>query len=167
MKTKMLVSLLLCLGLMAGCSKKESTGPSAEAAGSTATVQNGVKTFALTAGDNMKYNLTRLEVSPGEQVKVTLENVGTLPITAMGHNWILLKQGTDAQAFVTAAQSDQASGYFPDNLKDEVIAHIPLQGPKDTGSVTFTAPTTPGEYVFLCSFPAHYISGMHGVLVVK
>lgn len=166
MKTKMLVSLLLCLGLMAGCSKKTSTESSAAPA-DAATVQNGVKTFALTAGDTMKYSLTRLEVSPGEQVKVTLENVGTLPITAMGHNWILLKAGTDAQAFVTTAQADKASGYFPDNLQGDVIAHIPLQGPKDTGSVTFTAPTTPGEYVYLCTFPAHYISGMHGVLVVK
>ena len=36
-----------------------------------------------------------------------------------------------------------------------------------TVEVTFDAPTEPGEYVYLCSFPGHYAAGMKGLLVVK
>jgi uncharacterized cupredoxin-like copper-binding protein len=42
-----------------------------------------------------------------------------------------------------------------------------MLGPGQMGDVIFTTPTKPGEYPFLCSFPAHYQSGMKGVLVVK
>lgn len=169
MKTKLLVSLLLCLGLAAGCAKKTESSASSDtsSASSGATVQNGVKEVALSAGDNMKYDVTRIEVSPGQEVKVTLTNVGTLPKNAMGHNWILLKAGSDAHAFDTAGLSAQANGYFPTSLADEVIAHIPLLGPKESGSVTFKAPEAPGEYTYLCTFPGHFATGMHGVLVVK
>jgi uncharacterized cupredoxin-like copper-binding protein len=44
---------------------------------------------------------------------------------------------------------------------------VPVLGPGQTGDVTFNAPTAPGSYVFLCSFPAHCAAGMRGVLVVK
>lgn len=52
-------------------------------------------------------------------------------------------------------------------MKDKVLAFVALLGPNETGEVTFTAPTKPGEYPFLCSFPAHCLIGMKGVLVVK
>ncbi|MCC5023285.1 MAG: hypothetical protein J6386_11065 [Candidatus Synoicihabitans palmerolidicus] len=32
--------------------------------------------------------------------------------------------------------------------------------------MTFTVPSEPGDYVFLCSFPAHFMAGMKGVIVV-
>ncbi|MBI5766279.1 MAG: hypothetical protein HZA93_00675 [Verrucomicrobia bacterium] len=52
-------------------------------------------------------------------------------------------------------------------MKDKVLATIGLLGPNETGEASFTAPTEPGEYPFLCSFPAHCQIGMKGVLVVK
>ena len=33
--------------------------------------------------------------------------------------------------------------------------------------ITFTVPSEPGEYPYVCSFPAHYVAGMRGVLVVQ
>jgi uncharacterized cupredoxin-like copper-binding protein len=48
-----------------------------------------------------------------------------------------------------------------------VIAKIDVLGPRKSGEIEFTAPTAPGDYPFLCTFPAHYISGMKGVLTVK
>ena len=56
--------------------------------------------------------------------------------------------------------------YIPDALKDQIIAHIELLGPRKSGEVTFTVPAV-GEYPFLCSFPAHFATGMKGTLVVK
>ena len=115
----------------------------------------------------MKFNLTSIEAKPGEQLTVILTNIGTQPKEVMGHNWILLKSGVDAEAFDKAAAQATASEYFPAALADQVITHIPLLGPRKSGQVTFTVPTAPGEYPFLCSFPAHFQTGMKGVLVVK
>ena len=52
-------------------------------------------------------------------------------------------------------------------MKDKVLAVIGMLGPNETGEVLFTAPAEPGEYPFLCCFPAHCQIGMKGVLVVK
>ncbi len=161
MKKAYLVLLALSVALFSGCAKKSSTAAAAPAP------QNGPKTFELTGNDTMKYNLTQLEVSPGEEVKLTMTNIGTLPIQAMGHNWTLLKKGTDVAAFDAAAATHQADGYFPTDLASEVIAHTKLLGPKQSDTITFKAPTEPGDYTYLCTFPGHYAAGMHGVLTVK
>ena len=48
-----------------------------------------------------------------------------------------------------------------------LLAATKLLGPAEQDTVTFNAPTAPGRYVFLCSFPGHYQVGMHGVLIVE
>jgi azurin len=154
------LSILLFIALMlAGCSKSE---PAA-----AAPAPSGPRTIELTAGDNMRYNLNRIEAAPGEQLHVTLTNVGMIPKEAMGHDWILLRAGVDADAYSRAAVAAKDTNYQPPLLAFEVLASISLLGPGQTGDVTFNAPTQPGEYPFLCSFPAHCQAGMRGVLVVK
>lgn len=115
----------------------------------------------------MKFNLATIDAKPGEELKVVLTNVGTLPKEAMGHNWVLLKKGADAAAFAMAAMTAKDTDYIPASMKDQVIAHTTTIGPRKSDEVSFKAPTEPGEYVFLCSFPAHYLAGMKGTLVVK
>lgn len=162
MKLKSLtLSLLASVLVLAGCSKNEST---ASAAASDA---SGVATLEFTGNDSMKFNLNRVEVRAGQQVKVIFTNIGSMPKAAMGHNWVLLKAGTDSKAFADAAVAAAATDYIPASMADTVIAHTKMLGPKQTDEITFTAPTEPGEYKFLCSFPAHYVAGMQGVLVVK
>ena len=152
-------ALVMALAL-GGCGKSDTPG-AAPATGS------GPKEIVLTAGDNMHYNVTGLEAKPGEMLHVTLTNIGTMPKEAMGHNWILLKEGSDPAAFAAAAAANKDTDYFPAALKDQVIAHIELLGPRKSGEVTFNAPLQPGQYPYLCSFPAHYLTGMKGFLVVK
>jgi azurin len=159
MPTKFFVIPLAVVLILSGCSKSQ---PAAAAAGPP-----GPRTIDLTAGDNMKYNITRIEASPGETLHVTLTNTGALPIEAMGHDWILLRAGVDADAYSRAAIAAKDNNYQPPSLAFEVLASIPLLGPGRTGEVTFNAPNQPGEYPFLCSFPAHYQAGMRGVLVVR
>jgi azurin len=115
----------------------------------------------------MKFGVTSIEAKPGEQLKIVLKNIGTLPKEAMGHNWVLLKKGSDAAAFATAAVAAKATDYIPANLKEQVVAHTKLIGPKQTDEITFTVPSEAGDYPFLCSFPAHFIVGMKGTLTVK
>ena len=157
MKILTVILATASLVALAACGKKENTAASA----------GGPKTFAITANDSMKYNITRMEVSPGEDVKVTLTNVGSQPKQVMGHNFTLLKKGVDAAAFANAAATQKDSDYFPADKADEVIAHTRLLGPRESASVEFKAPTEPGEYTYLCTFPGHFVSGMKGVLVVQ
>jgi len=165
MKIPYVVLVIPALMLVAGCGKKENAAPETAAAPASAASAGG-KSFELTANDTMKYSLTRLEVSAGEDVKLTLTNVGALPKAQMAHNWILLKTGTDPVAFTNAAVTQRDNDYFPASLADQVIAHTKLLGPKQSDTIEFKAPATPGEYTYLCSFPGHYVTGMHGVLVV-
>lgn len=119
----------------------------------------------ITANDQMKYNLSTIEAKAGESLKVVLTNVGTLPKEAMGHNWVLLKAGTDVAAFAMASMMAKDTDYVAPSQKDKVIALIKVLGPKQTADVTFTAPAA-GEYTFICSFPGHYML-MKGTLTVK
>jgi azurin len=118
-------------------------------------------------GNAMKFDVASIAAAPGEAIKVTLTNECALPKNVMGHNWVLLAAGTDATAFAAAAAAEAANGYIPEKQKDKILAKIALLGPNETGEVAFTAPTTPGEYTFICTFPAHTAVGMKGVLVVK
>lgn len=161
MKSALFSALSLSLALLAGCGKQDSASVGAAPATPSGNV------LELTANDAMKFSVTRFETTAGADLKVILTNLGTMPKAAMGHNWVLLKKGTDVKAFIDAAALAAATDNIPPAMADAVIAHTKLLGPKQTDEITFKAPTEPGEYVFVCTFPAHYVSGMHGVLVVK
>jgi azurin len=161
MKSVLFSALMLSLALLAGCGKQDAT------AGAAAPATPSGNVLEITANDAMKFNVTRFEAAAGADLKVILTNLGNMPKAAMGHNWVLLKKGTDAKAFVDAAAVATTTDYIPAAMADAVIAHTKMLGPKQTDEITFKVPTEPGEYVFVCSFPAHYFSGMHGVLVVK
>jgi azurin len=115
----------------------------------------------------MKYNVTSLQASPGEEIKVVLTNIGAMPKAAMAHNFVLLKAGTDAAAFAQAGIASKATDYIPASMADQVLAHTKLIGAHESDEITFKAPTAPGEYPFLCTFPAHFMTGMKGTLTVK
>lgn len=128
---------------------------------------DAVKTIEITANDTLHYNVTRIEATPGEKLHVVLHNGGTIPKEVMGHNWVLLTTDESADAYAAAAVPAKADDYEPAALKAKVIAAVPLLGPGQSADVTFNAPTAPGTYTYMCSFPAHCSAGMRGVLVVK
>jgi len=169
---KYLVFSLVASGLiLTACGKKEESSAaaptSAPATTAAAPAAPAVATIELTANDSMKFSATHFEVAAGQDVKVIFTNMGTMPKVAMGHNFVLLKKGSDLKAFADAAVAAGATDYVPAGKADQIIAHTKLLGPKQSDEITFKAPTEPGEYPFLCSFPAHFLSGMKGVIVVK
>src|SRR5512141_690582 len=153
MKKLILLPILAGSLVLAGCGKKDESAaaPAAPAADAPAVIE-------LTANDSMKYNLTRFEVKAGQDVTVSLTNMGSMPKAAMAHNFILLKKDADPKAFVDAAVMAAATEYIPAALTGQIIAHTKLLGPKQTDEIKFKAPTEPGEYPFFCSFPAHFLS---------
>lgn len=166
MKSRIIFASTLIVLLAAGCGQKDSSSSSTSApssAAAPATPDNS--SVEVTAGDNMKFSVTEINVPANKDFKITLTNVGTQPKEVMGHNFVVLKPGTDVAAFDTAAMAAKDTDYIPASMKDQVIAHTPLLGPRKSADITVNLP--PGEYTFLCSFPAHYQVGMHGKLIVK
>jgi azurin len=125
------------------------------------------RTIEIRASDNMKFDVTTIQAKRGEKLTVRLIAVGTLPKIAMSHNFILLKKGVTARAFADNAISAQATGYLPAAAKSQVIASTGVIGNGERTEVTFTVPTVPGRYEYICTFPGHCASGMKGVLIVS
>ena len=171
------ISTLLIAALGAGCSAPPATenaatpppaGTATSAAGAPAATVHDGRPIEITGNDQMKFSVTEITAKPGEKLSVTLVNIGTTPKFSMGHNWVLVAADTDIQPFLVASAEAVTTDYVPRaTLGDKILAATKLLGPKERDTVTFTAPTTPGRYEFLCSFPGHYQVGMRGVLIVQ
>ncbi len=125
------------------------------------------RTVELQVSDNMRFTPARIDARPGERLRVVIKDVGTMPKTAMAHNFVLLRRGADPKAFVERSATARATSYIAPALMNEVLASTSLVGAGETTDVTFTAPSQPGDYTFLCSFPGHFLVGMRGMLVVR
>jgi azurin len=178
MKIRFLLPSVFAALLISGCGQKESASAGATAAATPAAAPApvaGPRVIELTANDTMKYTYGDkqsgpgapliIEAKAGEALKITLTNNGTQPKEVMGHNFVLLKPGSDAAAFSTAATVAKDTGYIPPALKDQVLGNTELLGPRKSGEVAVTLAA--GEYPFLCTFPAHFAVGMTGKIVVK
>ena len=120
----------------------------------------------ITGDDAMKFNVTTITAKPGERLTVKLTNIGKMPKMASAHNFVLLAKGTDLQAFTTEAVMAGTTEYIPAKFKAQVLASTKLAGPGESFEVSFAAPTAPGMYQYICSFPGHYAM-MKGMLEVK
>jgi azurin len=115
----------------------------------------------------MKFNVTEIRAKPGEAIAVTLVNQGTMPKFSMGHNWVLLAADVDLNAFAGDTALAAKTDYVPASYKDRILAASKLLGPNESDTVIFNAPTKPGRYPFVCSFPGHFQVGMKGDLIVE
>ena len=120
--------------------------------------------IVIEGNDQMKFNLSEIRVKEGDTVTLTLKHVGQLPATAMGHNWVLLKQGVVIKDFAMAALQARDNDYIPADTED-VIAHTKIIGGGEETTIEFTAPAA-GTYDFICSFPGHYAL-MQGKFIVE
>ncbi|HET7619647.1 MAG TPA: plastocyanin/azurin family copper-binding protein [Vicinamibacterales bacterium] len=128
---------------------------------------SGPRVVDISGDDTMKYSITTITARPGERLRIRLTSKGTLPKIAMAHNVVVLKLGTNVEKFVTDGAAFRASDFIAPAHASEVIAKTTFAGPGETVQVTFTVPSAPGRYPFLCTFSGHYQAGMKGTLVVK
>ena len=110
--------------------------------------------ITLNSNDRMQFDTAEINVFDGQTVILTLHHTGTMPIKAMGHNFVLLAKGTAISDFANEALKAKDNQYVPADGKN-VIANTGLIGGGESTSVTFKAPEK-GIYDFLCSFPGHY-----------
>lgn len=110
--------------------------------------------ITLNSNDKMQFDKSEITVFEGQTVILTLNHTGTMPISAMGHNFVLLTKGTAISDFANQALKAKDNEYIPTDGKN-VIANTGLIGGGESVSVTFKAPEK-GVYDFLCSFPGHY-----------
>ncbi|MBA6152840.1 azurin [Gelidibacter maritimus] len=111
-------------------------------------------TILLNSNDKMQFDKTEITAYEGQTIILTLKHTGTMPVTAMGHNFVLISNGISVSEFAKIAIKAKENDYIPTDLK-HVIAYTDLIGGGESTSVTFKAPAK-GTYDFLCSFPGHY-----------
>lgn len=117
--------------------------------------------LAVTAEAGLKFSVTRLEVKAGSRVRLVLDNPADMP-----HNLVVVAPGrADAvhEASLRMGLDGPAQQYVPRTR--DVLFHTRLVDPGKRDTLTFRAPTAPGEYPYLCTFPGHG-AVMRGVLRV-
>jgi azurin len=159
-KILLFIGFVYSLFLVACNNEKEKTkdNDTTQSANAPAKISN---TIEITANDSMKFSTIELNVKAGEKVTLTFKNVGTAPKASMAHNWILLKDNTNLDAF--AKEAGTAPDYIPVN-NPNILAHTKLLGPGESDTIEFTVP--PGPYMFVCSFPTH-MKTMLGILTAS
>ena len=125
----------------------------------------GVKLSLGVVPAAMKFDLPTLEVKAGASVVLLFRN-DKCPLQ---HNFLLINPGTMetigamADAMLADPQA-MAKHYLPES--PEILARSTrLIGIGQSDLIEFTAPATPGDYPYLCTFPGHWRM-MHGVLKV-
>ena len=119
-------------------------------------------TLTLTTTSGMKYREKELKVKAGQKVKFVLNNPDD-----MMHNVAIVKPGKVAVVADLANNlglRGQEKGYIPES--DDLLFHSNLLVPGSTDIFYFVAPTEPGEYEYVCTFPAHSTT-MRGILKVE
>ncbi|MFC3199078.1 PVC-type heme-binding CxxCH protein [Parapedobacter deserti] len=113
--------------------------------------------------DIMQYDKKRFTVQAGKPVTLVFENPD-----GMQHNLLIVQPGTleiVGKAADDMLRSSEAYDrhYIPEI--PEVLHATPLVDPDGSYTLQFTAPTEPGEYPYVCTFPGHW-RGMNGVMTV-
>jgi azurin len=116
-----------------------------------------------TVPEQMLFDLKWFAVQAGKPVQIVLANPD-----AMQHNLVigqpgsLQEIGTKGAAMPLPADPD-VKPYVPDTPL--LLYATRLLNGGDTERLNFRAPAKPGEYVFLCTFPGHFVR-MYGVMLV-
>lgn len=113
--------------------------------------------------NEMKYDLQNFTVQAGKPVEIIFENPDF-----MQHNLVIAQIG---KLDVVGKAADKMAS-DPDGAEKNYVPAIPevlfatkLVNPEQQVTLRFNAPSTPGDYPFVCTFPGHW-SIMNGVMKV-
>ncbi len=119
------------------------------------------KILKLGTKPGLKYDVATLEIKAGSKIRLIFNNNDD-----MTHNVVITVPGAADEVGNLAIQlglKGSEMNYVPSSTK--VLFHTGLLQPESSESIYFIAPSKPGDYVFVCTYPGH-ASVMRGILKV-
>jgi len=139
--------------------------PEDERAGAVSRLEGlgGAVILVRTLPHQMLYDVSEFWVAAGQPVSIVFQNNDVMP-----HNLVLTRDGKLAVVGTLAEQmatdsSAEARGFVPDS--GDVLWHTGLILPGESQRLTFEAPSEPGDFPFVCTYPGHW-RVMNGVMHV-
>jgi azurin len=118
--------------------------------------------LVIAAEAGMVYDKELMVVKAGSKVKLTFNNPDD-----MIHNLIITEpDAADAvgQAALEMGLQGPQKGFIPD--MEQVLFHTNILEPNSNDVIYFEAPSEPGDYQYVCTFPGHART-MRGILRVE
>lgn len=100
----------------------------------------------------LKFDITDVQVKAGSKIKWVFNNNDD-----MLHNCVLVKPGTanpTGEAAIKLGLKGPDMQYVPKSAN--VLFHTNILQPETSETIYFVAPSEPGDYTFLCTFPGHH-----------
>jgi putative heme-binding domain-containing protein len=115
--------------------------------------------------ETMLYDKQLLVVEAGKPVEIILQNDDSMP-----HNLVVVSPGSVEEIGTIAEKmpSDpdpEGRVYIP--VSPKILHATKLVDPSQKTKLSFTAPTEPGDYPYLCTFPGHWRRMVGNMAVVK
>ena len=118
--------------------------------------------------ERMLYTVKQFEAKPGQPIKLVFTNPD-----ATDHNLLIVRDGALEEVGMAANQMARDprhanSDFIPEEKRSLIIEASPMIGPTRKARVhvmRFHAPTQPGVYPYVCTFPGHWVV-MRGNMVV-
>jgi azurin len=117
--------------------------------------------YTIATKPGLRFDIEALTVTAGMKVKIIFNNNDD-----MLHNFVITKPGTADNVGMLATKmglNGERLNYIPKT--SDVLYHSRILQPKESDAIYFTAPSTPGDYPYVCTFPGHYMV-MRGILKV-
>ena len=116
----------------------------------------------------MKFTLEQFAVKTGQPVKLVFTNPD-----ATDHNLVIVQPGALSEVGMAANEmardpKNANSDFIPESKSSLIIENTPMIGPTRDSLVhvlRFKAPSKPGIYPYVCTFPGHWVI-MNGIMVV-
>lgn len=116
----------------------------------------------VNAISGMQFDLVRFNVKPGVKVRINFTNADD-----MSHNFLVTKPGTRLDVVNEALKLEEKGpemNYIPKSAN--VLWSIPVVSTNQSAALSFQAPSQPGAYPYVCTYPGHGFI-MYGVMYVS
>jgi putative heme-binding domain-containing protein len=124
----------------------------------------GVRVIRMgTITDQMLFNKERIAAQAGKPVEIVFENSDIMP-----HNFVVTKPGALEEVGLLGESSSTQPGALERNYvppSDNILLASRLLAPRDSQKLAFVAPSEPGVYPYVCTYPGHW-RRMYGAFYV-
>jgi lysophospholipase L1-like esterase/plastocyanin len=127
--------------------------------------QPGLQAVTIkTIPERLLYDLREFKVKAGQPVKLVFENPDVTP-----HNLLIVQPGAADDVGLAGNEmakltDGMARHFIPESTKILHATKLLSQG--ETETLRFMAPSTPGVYPYICTFPGHWLV-MKGEMIVE